>query len=286
MNKMKVLLLMFSLFMTVFQLRGQDKQVIDLWPEGIPEEQELLGAVKIEQDTKQNNHPDLTVYLPQKPNGKAIIMCPGGGYSHLAINHEGHDMADWFNAQGIAYFVLKYRLPDGCSTIPFTDAERAIEIVRKKAVEWNIDPNQVGIMGASAGGHLASTLATHAKSEATRPNFQILLYPVITMDDIHTHKGSQINLMGKNPSDKDISFYSNESRVTKETPPAFIVLSSDDKDVSPVNSLRYYYSLILADVPVALFSYPIGGHGWGFRDSFVYKKEWTSELEKWLEELN
>ncbi len=282
---MKTLLLMFSLLLSFSQLRGQDKQVIELWPEGLPEEKELFGAVKLDQDSKRDNNPNLTVYLPKKPNGKAIIMCPGGGYSHLAMNHEGHDMADWFNTQGIAYFVLKYRLPYGRSTIPFTDAERAIEIVRKRAEEWNINPNQVGIMGASAGGHLASTLATHAKSEATRPDFQILLYPVITMDEA-THKGSRENLIGKNPSDEEISFYSNEWRITKETPPAFIVLSSDDKVVSPINSLRYCFFLINADVPVALFSYPTGGHGWGFRDNFIYKKEWTSELEKWLGELN
>lgn len=282
---MKTLLFVFSLFLATAQLSGQNKQVIELWPDGLPEEKELLGGVKLEQESKERISPDLTVYLPQKPNGKAIIMCPGGGYSHLAMDHEGHAMAEWFNSLGIAYFVLKYRLPYGRSEIPFTDAERAMEIVREKAEEWNINPNRVGIMGASAGGHLASTLATHAKSKATRPDFQILLYPVITMDGF-THGGSRKSLLGDNPLEDEISFYSNESRVTKETPPAFIVLSSDDKDVSPVNSLRYYYSLILADVPVALFSYPIGGHGWGFRDSFVYKKEWTSELEKWLEELN
>lgn len=263
-------------------LSAQQKQVIDLWPkETAPKD--LVSTVKVEQE--KDNEPNLTVYLPGKPNGKAVIMCPGGGYSHLAIHHEGHDMADWFNSQGIAYFVLKYRLPYGNHTLPLMDAERAIEIVRTNAKEWNINPNQIGVMGASAGGHLASTLATHYKSKATRPDFQVLLYPVITMKEGHTHQGSRNSLLGVNPSEEMKYYFSSEKQVTEDTPPAFIALSSDDKGVLPINSLSYYESLIQHSVAVALFSYPIGGHGWGFRDSFVYKREWTQELEKWLREL-
>ncbi len=280
---MKKLITLFLLSSSLL-LSAQQKQVIDLWPKKTAQE-ELTSAVKVEQEKKKDNEPNLTVYLPKRPNGKAVVMCPGGGYSHLALNHEGHDMADWFNSQGIAYFVLKYRLPYGDSSLPLLDAERAIEIVRTKAKEWNINPNQIGIMGASAGGHLASTLATHYKSKATRPDFQVLLYPVITMKEEHTHQGSRKSLLGDNPSGEIKHHFSNETQVTEETPPAFIALSSDDKGVLPINSLSYYQSLIQHHVPVALFSYPIGGHGWGFRDSFVYKREWTQELEKWLREL-
>lgn len=280
---MKTLITLFLLSSSLL-LSAQQKQVIDLWPKKTSQE-ELTSAVKVEPKKKKDNEPNLTVYLPKKPNGKAVVMCPGGGYSHLALNHEGHDMADWFNSQGIAYFVLKYRLPYGDSTLPLMDAERAIEIVRTNAKEWNINPNQIGVMGASAGGHLASTLATHYKSTATRPDFQVLLYPVITMKEGQTHQGSRKSLLGDNPSEEMKNHFSNEMQVTEDTPPAFIALSSDDKGVLPINSLSYYESLIQHNVPVALFSYPIGGHGWGFRDSFVYKREWTQELEKWLREL-
>lgn len=283
---MKKIICLLSLFVVTvcIQVEAQEKQVLQLWENGLPEEEQLVGAVKVEAENEKEI-PNLTVYLPKKPNGKAIIMCPGGAYGMLAIDHEGHAMADWFTSQGIAYCVLKYRLPGGRSTIPFTDAERAIQLVREHAAEWNINPKAVGVMGASAGGHLASTLATHFTSDATRPDFQILLYPVITMNEEFTHKGSKFNLLGETPTEEQVAFYSNETRVTKNTPPAFIALSSDDKAVLPINSLLYYKALIRYDIPVALFSYPIGGHGWGFNDQFIYKREWTQELEKWLREL-
>lgn len=158
---------------------------------------EKTAAIRANDFTRD---PAITAYIPQKPNGKAIIMCPGGGYVFEATGHEGHDMAEWFNRQGITYVVLKYRLPQGNSSIPLADAEEAVRIVRDNAAEWGVDPGKIGIMGASAGGHLASTLATHYSSPATRPDFQILFYPVITMDKSYTHLGSHDFLLGADAS--------------------------------------------------------------------------------------
>ena len=224
----------------------------------------------------------LTIYPASKPNGQAIIACPGGGYAGIAVTHEGHDMAAWFNTQGITYAVLHYRMPYGKHEIPLSDAHQAIRYLRKNAEKWNI--RQLGIMGSSAGGHLASTAATHFTSE-TRPDFQILFYPVVTMTE-YTHQGSKDNLLGKNPSDELVKQYSNELQVNEQTPPAFIMHSSDDKSVPVNNSIDYYMALVRNGVSASMHLYPIGGHGWGFRDNFIYKRQWTSELEKWLRELN
>lgn len=226
--------------------------------------------------------PTLTVYPAADANGLAIIACPGGGYYGLATAHEGNDMADWFNSQGITYAVLVYRMPNGNNEVPLSDAHRAIRIMRERASEWGVE--KIGIMGSSAGGHLASTAATHFDSE-TRPDFQILFYPVVTMDKDLTHGGSRENLLGKNPSSELVEKYSNEKQVTPQTPPAFIMHSSDD-DVVPVeNSVNYYLALVRNNVPASLHTYPVGGHGWGYNDSFIYKRQWTGELEKWLREL-
>lgn len=224
----------------------------------------------------------ITVYTPKNPTGKTVLMCPGGGYTHQATAHEGHDMADWYNAQGITYAVLKYRLPYGDSSLPLSDAEQAMRILRKYSKELGVDPGKIGIAGASAGGHLASTLATHYSSSETRPDFQILFYPVISMDAKKTHMGSRKSLLGENPTDELVKLYSNESQVTPDTPKAFIMLSSDDGAVPPSNSIDYYTALLNNKVKASLHAYPAGGHGWGFRDKFPYKRQWTGELENWL----
>ncbi|WP_286085039.1 alpha/beta hydrolase [Duncaniella freteri] len=228
--------------------------------------------------------PAITVYIPQNPNGKAIIMCPGGGYGWLAMGHEGHDMAQWFNNQGITYVVLKYRLPQGDFNIPLKDAEQAIRLVRMNSAKWGIDSSKVGIMGASAGGHLASTLATHYSSKETRPDFQVLFYPVITMDPAYTHGGSRENLLGSSPSKELQDRFSNELQVTPDTPKAFIMLSSDDGAVPVKNSINYYSALLGNNVRASMHAYPDGGHGWGYGDGFIYKSQWMEELEKWLRE--
>ena len=227
--------------------------------------------------------PSLRVFLPapELATGRAVVACPGGGYSGLAVNHEGYDWAPYFNKQGIALIVLKYRMPKGDRTLPISDAEAAMKMVRDSADVWNLNPNDIGIMGSSAGGHLASTIATHAP-EALRPNFQILFYPVITMDKSFTHMGSHDNLLGKDASVDLEKKFSNEKQVTKETPRAFIVYSDDDKVVPPANGVNYYLALNKKGVPSVLHIYPTGGHGWGIREDFLYKSEMQNELTSWL----
>lgn len=284
--KIKATLLCLTLMLTT-ALCAQEGKEIALWPSGAPNDNGLTQENEKQNDwggVDQVANATITVYPAPKPNGMAIIMCPGGGYWGLALRHEGHDMAAWFNTMGITYVVLKYRMPNGHCEIPLTDAEQAIRLVRKHAAEWGVNPHRVGIMGASAGGHLAASLATLYSSEATRPDFQILFYPVISMVKEITHEGSRVNLIGSNPSQELVDKYSLEKQVTAHTPQAFIMLSTDDDTVLPLNSIGYYLTLREHKVPVCLFSYPTGGHGWGFRDNFTYKRQWTGELEKWLRE--
>lgn len=276
-------LLMMSLLALSTALSAQKPIELKLWPAGAPNSN---GITTDEQEPEKNrisnvSVPTLTVYPAARPNGLAIVACPGGGYSRLAMDHEGHDMAQWFNAQGITYAVLKYRMPNGHHDVPLTDAQQAIRLMRQYADEWKC--SKVGIMGASAGGHLASSVATHFTPD-TRPDFQILFYPVVSMDPGVTHKGSHDNLLGKAPSADMEKLYSNELQVSADTPPAFIMHSSDDRSVPVANSVNYYLALVKNKVPASLHTYPIGGHGWGFRDSFTYKRQWTGELEKWLRE--
>ena len=280
-----------SLFLSILLLTAtmtfaQDPIVIPLWPDGAPNSNGLTGTEEDLEGGRVANvtEPSITVYPAAKPNGMAIVACPGGGYVRLAMNHEGHDLAAWYNAQGITYAVLKYRMPNGHSEVPLSDAGQAIALVRQHAEEWGVDPHKVGIQGASAGGHLAASAATLYTSDATRPDFQVLFYPVITMQD-NTHAGSRAGLLGPNPTDEQKLHYSLESQVNDQTPPAFIMLSTDDRSVPPTNGVNYYLALQAHGVPAALHVYPIGGHGWGFRDSFTYKMQWTQELEKWLREL-
>lgn len=238
--------------------------------------QSALAPFDIEQ-------PSLRVFLPapELATGRAVVACPGGGYSGLAVGHEGYDWAPYFNKQGIALIVLKYRMPKGDRTLPISDAEAAMKTVRDSADVWNLNPNDIGIMGSSAGGHLASTIATHAPKEL-RPNFQILFYPVITMDKSYTHMGSHDNLLGKDASVELEKEFSNELQVTKETPRAFIAYSDDDRVVPPANGVNYYLALNKVGVPSVLHIYPSGGHGWGIREDFLYKSEMLGELTSWL----
>lgn len=282
---MKVISFFIGLFISTM-IFAQQPIEISLWPNGMPNSNGLTGTEEDLEGGRVANvvNPSIAVYRPEKPNGMAIIMCPGGGYARLAMGHEGHDMAAWFTTQGITYVVLKYRMPNGHYEVPLSDAEQAIRIVRQHAVEWNINPHRIGIMGASAGGHLAASLATLYSSQETRPDFQVLFYPVISMKEGVTHAGSRVNLIGEKPSAELEKKYSLEQQVNAQTPQAFIMLSSDDGAVPPANSLGYYEALLKNHVPATLHAYPIGGHGWGFRDNFTYKRQWTGELEKWLRE--
>ena len=275
-----------TLFMLLVSssLLAQKPIVIKLWPDGAPNTNGITTAEKPLENGRVTDvtEPTLTIYPAHKPNGMAIVACPGGGYVRLAMNHEGHDMASWFNGQGITLAVLKYRMPNTHHDVPLSDASQAIRIMKEHADEWKID--QIGIMGASAGGHLASTAATHF-TEDSRPDFQILFYPVVTMKNA-THQGSKNHLLGENASQDLVELYSNELQVTPNTPPAFIMHSSDDRSVPVSNSLDYYSALIKNGVSATMHLYPIGGHGWGYNDYFIYKRQWTGELEKWLREIN
>ncbi|MBP3668765.1 MAG: alpha/beta hydrolase [Bacteroides sp.] len=273
-----------GLLMFTTTMFAQKPIEIQLWPNGAPNSNGITTPEKQIDESRVSDVtvPTLTIYRAAKPNGMAIVACPGGGYVRLATAHEGHDMAAWFNAQGITYAVLKYRMPNTHHDVPLSDALQAIRIMKQHADEWKF--NKVGIMGSSAGGHLASTAATHF-TEDSRPDFQILFYPVVSMIN-PTHQGSKDNLLGKTPSEEMLNLYSNERQVTPQTPPAFIMHSSDDKAVPVSNSVDYYTALVKNGVSASLHIYPIGGHGWGFRDNFIYKRQWTGELEKWLREIN
>lgn len=267
-------MLLLTLSVVAFAQKGTK---MNLWPKGTPNDN---GDA---QDTAE-----LTIYLPdaKKATGRAVVCCPGGGYSHLAMDHEGHQWATFFNNQGIALIVLKYRMPHGDYKIPISDAEEAIKTVRRHATDWHVDRNDIGIMGFSAGGHLASTIATHSKGDAA-PNFQILFYPVITMDPAFTHKGSHDNFLGTDRSKKELkrleTLYSNDIQVNRTTPRAFIALSDDDHAVPAANGFNYYSECYRHDVPASLHIYPTGGHGWGYRESFTYHYNMVFELKAWLE---
>lgn len=272
MRYFKNILILALLFLSV-SASAQQNFIIDLWNGHAP-----------------NSNGDSTdtakvfVYLPKanKATGRAIVICPGGGYAHLAMDHEGKDWAPVFNNMGIATIVLKYRMPNGNREVSISDAEQAIKLVRQMASKWSINTGDIGIMGSSAGGHLASTIATHSEGDA-KPNFQILFYPVITMDPGFTHKGSHDNFLGENAKKKDEKEYSNDMQVTRVTPPAFIALSDDDNTVMPANGVNYYMELYRHDVHASLHVYPSGGHGWGLRTSFPYHIQMLSELKSWLE---
>lgn len=283
------------------------QNLIPLWENNIPNSQisdEVEESVKKDiLAIKKVQIPSIEVFLPTKrsANGKAVIVCPGGGYSGLAYDWEGIDVAKWFNAQGVTAFVLKYRLPQSKSIIvkneaPLQDAQRAIRLIRYNADKWHIDKNKIGIIGFSAGGHLASTLGTHYDRSVLRstdaidklsakPNFMMLIYPVITMNLTYTHKGSRNNLIGKSPTDDLVRLYSNELHVNKNTPPTFIVHSTDDKVVPVENSLRFYENLKKAEVPTELHIYAYGGHGFGLAIGRGYLQSWTQRLADWLEHI-
>jgi acetyl esterase/lipase len=245
------------------------------------------------------SRPTLTVFLPEKgkATGMGIVVCPGGGYTHLAMGHEGIEIAHMLNEKGIAAFVLKYRLPSDSTMVdktigPLQDAQRAIQLVRQGAKEWGVDTARVGIMGFSAGGHLASTAGTHFQRTtipndghvSLRPDFMILIYPVISFSDSIGHRGSRDNLIGWNPPASLITEYSNELQVTAQTPPAFIVHSEDDRTVPVANSIHFYESLLHNKVPAELHIYPGGGHGYGLHNSTT-KDQWAERLHNWLATL-
>ncbi len=259
---------------------------IDLWPNGLPNSNGI-DTTQPYDDSKQNFKPSIRVFLPEKSkaNGMAVVILPGGAYSHLASGHEGYDWAKFYNDLGIAAIVLKYRMPHGNFNVPISDATEAMRLTREHATEWNINKQRIGIQGSSAGGHLASTIATHS-DPATRPDFQVLFYPVISMQPGVTHQGSHDNLLGKQPSFELTNQYSNANQVNSSTPPAILLLSDDDDIVPAQNSAEYYLALKKAGVKnSAIQVYPSGGHGWGYMPSFKYHNEMLTDLTIWIKSI-
>ena len=221
---------------------------------------------------------------PAKATGQAVVICPGGGYAKLSMDQEGYIMAQWLAKNGITAFVLEYRLPNGHKEVPLEDTVEAIRIVRKKAKKWGIDPTKVGVMGFSAGGHLAAS-ASNIPAVEDRPNFSILFYPVLTANSYTSHIGSFRNLLGKRHTAAEADEYSMEKLASENTPPTILILSDDDRAVPAAGAAMYYAALRYHGVRAAMYVFPSGGHGWGNYDTFSYQKEWQHLLLRWLKEL-
>ena len=273
-------------------------EVIELWENGVPnaivapdyqefyeEERDRTGQVSI---------PTLTVFVPEKPNGTSVIICPGGGYKFLAINKEGYKTAAWFNTMGITAFVLKYRLPsdeimENKAIGPLQDAQESVRFIRRNSAKWNLNPDKIGVIGYSAGAHLAASLSTkyddvaYQKTDtvSAKPNFSLLIYPVISMSNEITHKGSRNSLLGNPASEALIEQFSTEKLITSETPPTFLVHAVDDKSVPVENSIHYFLALKKHKVISEMHLYQKGGHGFGLGKEGT-SAFWTKHCEEWL----
>ena len=287
------------------QLILAQKDKISLYPEGIPCKSNLETELDYDSSGrifKKVSDPEIWYYPSDKMKGKennvAVLVIPGGGYWGLWFDKEGVDVAKWLNSIGVSAFVLKHRLPhweskDCRSKVALMDAQRAMRIIRKNSKIWDIDPNKIGVLGFSAGGHLASTLSTHhdngldlsdleIEQTSSRPDFSILVYPVITMNRPYTHNGSRENLLGKIPSQEYLDYYSNDLQVREDTPPAILIHSDDDKGVLPENSIQYYLALRKYNIPAALHIWEDGGHGYGLGNDKGSIKSWAKICEEWM----
>jgi acetyl esterase/lipase len=276
-------------FVSVFawEVHSAEPLRMPLWERGAPGEPA----------TKSEDEPVIFVYRPaaDTANGTAIVVCPGGGYGHLAMDHEGAQIAEWLNSLGVTAFVLKYRhsASGHKHPVPMSDGQRAIRTVRARAGEWNIDPKRIGVLGFSAGGHLASTLATHfddgdpqaqdtIEQVGSRPDFLILCYPVISMTAPYMHRGSRDNLLGKSPDDKLAHSLSNDEQVTSQTPPTFIFQTDEDKTVPAENCVSFYLALRKAGVPAEMHIYQNGRHGLGLAKNTPGTSDWPERCREWL----
>jgi len=293
---MKPIIHFFVLLLFSTCLTAQNK-VLKVWPNGAPshngmdEPEEKYDGVRV----RNVSEAEMYVYLPDKNinTGAAVVICPGGGYWIEAMDHEGYDIAKWLQSKGIAGIVLKYRLPYGHHEIPSADARRTMRIVRMNAKEWGIDSTKIGIAGSSAGGHLASTVGTvfdTGKKDSScpieqvscRPDFMLLLYPVITFNEEFGHMGSRKNLIGLNNNWKLVRKYSNELNVSTNTPPTFLVLADDDKSVVPKNSIEFYSALKKNNVPAEIHIFQKGGHGFGIKKKNLPVDQWPDLFYTWL----
>lgn len=265
-------------------ISAQEK--IMLYPEGMAESNELKvpESFRDAEFIVNISEPRMLAFPASKEKscGTAVLICPGGGYSGVSQIKEGSDIAKWFNNLGVSAFVLYYRMPNGHYEIPLKDAQKALAIIHQRAKEWNVNKKKIGVMGFSAGGHLASTVGTHFQSKIERPVFMILGYPVVTMDSTYTHKGSRNNLLGKNPTDELVKLYSNELQVTKKTPPTFIVHARDDKTVPIANSRNLAKAIQDKRISCELQEYDLGGHGFGMRKKGIPADNWDQVLKSWL----
>ena len=297
-------LLLFSYWMTNVGIYAQTPTESMLYPGKIPNSKPAENLEKTEVNqwgvsfTTATSIPTITPYIPDQPNGKAVIICPGGGYFGTAGDHEGKQVAEALNAAGITAFVLKYRVPEDryCidkSLAPLQDAQQAIRFVRKNAAVWNLRPDQIGILGFSAGGHLAATAATHFTASAdpserdttsVRPDFAVLIYPVISFSDSIGHLGSRTALLGEHPEKEQIRLFSNELQVTPLTPPTFLVHAEDDTVVPVGNSTTFYRACLQNRVPVEMHLYPKGGHGFGLNNPDA-GEQWIDLLRGWINRL-
>ncbi len=290
-----------AVLLTVISLSAmaQESKPIKLYPKGVPNSKAAPAGYA---EKNENNRvsmvtdPVITPFFPEKgkANGTTVIICPGGGYSRLAMDHEGIAVAKKFNEIGVTAFVLTYRLPSDAIMVdktigPLQDAQRAIQILRERAQEWGINPSRIGIIGFSAGGHLASTAITHfdkavidnKSNISLRPDFGVLIYPVISFGPIG-HIGSKDNLIGKTPTPEMVDLYSNEKQVTANTPPAFLVHAEDDKTVPVMNSIVFYEAMVKAGVKGELHLFQAGGHGFGLVNKTT-KAEWFNNCKDWMD---
>jgi acetyl esterase/lipase len=285
----KILMVGSILFAMAVQASAAGEK--DVKPErlGIWNKKAPVGAGKF-----QEAEAFITVHRAPKPNGAAVVICPGGGYGGLVTGAEGHGIAKWLNRHGITGVVLEYRLPAGRSFVPLYDAQRALRTVRAHAKDWNLDPARIGIMGFSAGGHLASTAGTHfdagdaasadpVERLSCRPDFMILVYPVISMGP-KGHGGSRNNLLGKNPDAKLVDLFSNEKQVTAKTPPTFLAHAVDDRPVPPENSRMFHDALRANKVPAQYLELPSGGHGLNGYQGPMWDA-WQKQSLAWLAEM-
>ena len=281
--KVSLVIILFSFF-TSSMIQSQIEVL--LYPQGVSETNGLENQERM-RDTEfivDISNPRMYFHPAPKENsnGTAVVICPGGGYAGISQVKEGSEIAKWFNQLGVSAFVLYYRMPNGHPAIPLKDAQTALAIIHKRAKAWNIDKKKIGVMGFSAGGHLASTLGTHFKTKKERPAFMILAYPVVSLQDDIGHRGSRQNLMGNNPDPEMMNMYSNELQVTKDTPPTFLLHAKDDRGVNFDNSVRFKQALDLHDVSCELHLFEKGGHGFGMRKQNIPVDNWPNLLKEWL----
>ena len=285
-----------ALVIISFNTMAQDFK-LKVWPNGAPDSNGMTLPEETYEGKRVRNvsEAEMYVYLPKIGinTGAALVICPGGGYMIEAMDHEGYDLAEWLTTQGVAGIVLKYRLPYGHDQIPLEDAQRALRIVRQKAAEWGINPAKIGIAGSSAGGHLASTAGTRfdlGKPESTdplekyscRPDFMLLLYPVITFNEEFGHMGSRTNLIGTGNKWELVEKYSNELHVTPQTPPTFLILADDDGGVPPRNSIEFYMALKKNKIPAEMHIFRDGGHGFGMTKKNLPVDQWPNLFAQWM----